>query len=99
MEELNHLEVGALVLWWRDHQRILCGKEVAKRTMALLVPLVQLSWKCRRLRCRQKLFLKTFNRVFPTRRPDTADMSATSCDVGFFFLCRMSRRYLLVDMS
>ncbi len=26
-----------------------------------------------------------FERVFPTRRPDTADVSATSCDVGFFF--------------
>ena len=44
-----------------------------------------LSWKCRRFRCRQQLVLKTCLRVFPTRRPDTADVSATSCDVGFFF--------------
>ncbi len=27
----------------------------------------------------------TWCRVFPTRRPDMADVSATSCDVGFFF--------------
>ncbi len=29
--------------------------------------------------------LTTCLRVFPTRRPDTADVLATSCDVGFFF--------------
>ncbi len=45
----------------------------------------RLSWKCRFFRCRPQLVLKTCLRVFPTRRPDTADMSATSCDVGFFF--------------
>jgi hypothetical protein len=45
----------------------------------------QLSWKCRFFRCRPQLVLKTYLRVFPTRRPDTADVSATSCDVGFFF--------------
>jgi len=44
-----------------------------------------LSWKCRRFRCRPQLVLKTCLRVFPTRRTDTADVSATSCDVGFFF--------------
>ncbi len=45
-----------------------------------------LSWKCRHFRCRQQLVLKTFHRVFPTWRPDMADVSATSwCDVGFFF--------------
>ena len=31
------------------------------------------------------MVLTTCLRVFPTRRPDTADVSATSCDVGFFF--------------
>jgi hypothetical protein len=44
-----------------------------------------LSWKCRRFRCRPKLVLMTCLPVFPTRRPDTANVSATSCDVGFFF--------------
>ena len=44
-----------------------------------------LSWKCRRFRCRPQLVLTTCLRVFLTRRPDTADVSATSCDVGFFF--------------
>ncbi len=44
-----------------------------------------LSWKCCRFRCRPQLVLKTCLRVFPTRRPDTADVSATSCDVRFFF--------------
>jgi hypothetical protein len=29
--------------------------------------------------------LMTCLRVSPTRRPDTANVSATSCDVGFFF--------------
>jgi len=43
-----------------------------------------LSWKCRFFRCRPQLVLTTWCRVFPTRRPDTADVSATSCDVGFF---------------
>jgi hypothetical protein len=46
---------------------------------------IQLSWKCRRFRCRLQLVLTTWCRVFPTRRPDTADVSETSCDVGFFF--------------
>jgi hypothetical protein len=45
----------------------------------------KLSWKCRRFRCCQQLVLKTCLRVFPTRQPDTADVSATSCDVEFFF--------------
>jgi hypothetical protein len=44
-----------------------------------------LSWKCRRFKCRLQLVLTTWCRVFPTRRPDTADVSVTSCDVGFFF--------------
>jgi hypothetical protein len=35
-----------------------------------------LSWKCRRFRCLQQLVLTTCFRVFPTRRPDTADVSA-----------------------
>ena len=47
--------------------------------------LVELSWKCRRFRCRPQLVLTTWCRVFPTRWPDTANVSATSCDVGFFF--------------
>jgi len=46
-------------------------------------PRTQLSWKCRRFRCCPQLVLATCLRVFP--RPDTADVSATSCDVGFFF--------------
>jgi len=45
----------------------------------------QLSWKCCCFRCRPQVVLKTCLRVFPTRWPDTADVSATSCDVGFFF--------------
>jgi len=45
----------------------------------------QLSWKCRCFRCHPQLVLTTCLRVFPTRRPDTADVSATSCDVGFIF--------------
>jgi len=45
----------------------------------------QLSWECRHFRCRPQLVLKTCLRVFPTQRPDTADVLATSCDVGFFF--------------
>ena len=44
-----------------------------------------LSWKCCCFRCRQQLVLKTCLRVFLTRRPDTANVSATSCDVGLFF--------------
>jgi hypothetical protein len=44
-----------------------------------------LSWKFCFFRCRLQLVLKTCLRVFPTRWPDTADVSATSCDVGFFF--------------
>ncbi len=45
----------------------------------------RLSWKCRFFRCRLQLVLKTCLRVLPTQRPDTADVSATSCDDGFFF--------------
>ena len=45
----------------------------------------RLSWKCRRFRCRPQLVLTTWCCVFPTRRPNAADVSATSCDVGFFF--------------
>jgi hypothetical protein len=44
-----------------------------------------LSWKCRHFRCRPQLVLTTWCHVFPTRRPDTADVSATSCDVVLFF--------------
>jgi len=44
----------------------------------------KLSWKCRRFRCRPQLVLKTRLRVFPTQRPDTADVSVISCDVRFF---------------
>jgi hypothetical protein len=54
------------------------------RIVLLRIP-AQLSWKCRRFRCRPQLVLTTWCRVFPTCRPDTADVSATSCDVGFFF--------------
>jgi hypothetical protein len=53
--------------------------------MASIKRCCRLSWKCRRFRCRPQLVLTTWCRVFPTRRPDTADVSATSCDVGFFF--------------
>jgi len=49
------------------------------------VLLASLSWKCCHFRCRLQLVLKACLRVFPTRRPDTVDVSATSCDVGFFF--------------
>ena len=44
-----------------------------------------LGWKCRFFRCRPQLVLKTCLRVLLTRWPDTADVSVTSCDVGFFF--------------
>ena len=44
-----------------------------------------LSWNCRCFRCCPQLVLTTWFRVFPTRRPDTANVSATSCDVGFIF--------------
>ena len=40
--------------------------------------LSQHSWKCHHFRCRPHLVLTTCLRVFPTRRPDTADVSATS---------------------
>ncbi len=52
---------------------------------ALFFSVIALSWKCRRLRCRPQLVLKTCLRVFPTQQPDMADVSATSCDVGLFF--------------
>jgi len=45
----------------------------------------QLSWKCCFFRCHPQLVLKTCLCVLLTRWPDTADVSATSCDVGFFF--------------
>ena len=45
---------------------------------------ILLSWKCRFFRCCPQLVLTTWCRVFLTRRPNTADVSATSCDVGFF---------------
>ena len=47
--------------------------------------LAQLSWKCRRFRCRPQLVLTICLHVFLSCRPDTADVSATSCDVGYFF--------------
>jgi hypothetical protein len=53
--------------------------------LPLMGPHDWLSWKCRHFRCRPQLVLTTWCRVFLTRRPDTADVSATSCDVGFFF--------------
>jgi hypothetical protein len=59
----------------------------------------RLSWKCRFFRCCPQLVLKTCLCVLLTRWPDTTDVSATSCDVGFFFLCRMSCRYLIANMS
>ena len=46
---------------------------------------ITLSWKCCRFRCRPQLVLTTWFCVFPTRRPDKANVSATSCDVGFSF--------------
>jgi hypothetical protein len=58
---------------------------VASAASAAAVEGGELSWKCRHFRCRRQLVLTTCLRVFPTRWPDTADMSATSCDVGFFF--------------
>ncbi len=45
----------------------------------------KLSWKCRRFRCHPQLVLKTCFYAFLTCWPDTADVSVTSCDVGFFF--------------
>jgi len=62
------------------HQRLKRPPKIFKPTLHSL----GLSWKCRRFRCRPQLVLKTCLRVFPTRRPDTANVSATSCDVGFF---------------
>jgi hypothetical protein len=56
---------------------------ISRQCYLVLKPI--LSWKCRCLRCRPQLVLTTWFRVFPTRRPDTADVSATSCDVEFFF--------------
>jgi hypothetical protein len=44
-----------------------------------------LSWKCRRFRCRPQLVLTICLRVFPSCRHDMANVSATSCDVGYFF--------------
>jgi hypothetical protein len=72
---------------------------VYRRAVEVAHSVYCLSWKCRRFRCCPQLVLTTWCRVFPTRRPDMADVSATSCDVGFFFLCRMSCRYLIADMS
>ena len=76
--------------WQKGSQ--LDAKVVCPKTMAVgrlkyppTMKFSVLSWKCRRLKCRQKLFLTTFHYVFPTQRHDTADVSATSCDVGFFF--------------
>jgi hypothetical protein len=57
----------------------------AAGSITLPVCSVNLSWKCRRFRCRPQLVLTTWFRVFPTPWPDTADVSATSCDVGFYF--------------
>ncbi len=59
----------------------------------------RLSWKCHCFRCCPQLVLTTCLRVFPTHRPDTAGVLATSCDVGSFFLCRMSCRCLIANMS
>ena len=63
-----------------------CGRIRRARQLPPDPPLSMiLSWKCRFFRCRPQLVLTTWCRVFLTRRPDTADVSATSCDVGFFF--------------
>jgi hypothetical protein len=69
------------------HRRIpKCIKQSINTTYQELLMLgFNISWKCRHFRCRPQLVLTTWCRVFPTRRPDTADVSATSCDVGFFF--------------
>ena len=56
-----------------------------RRSFAKKAPPDILSWKCRRFKCRPQLVLTTCFRVFPTRLPDRADVSVTSCDVGFFF--------------
>ena len=53
------------------------------KIICLSVPV--LSWKCRCFRCHPQLVLRTCLGVFPTRWSDMADVSATSCDVGFFF--------------
>jgi hypothetical protein len=59
---------------------------VVSSSRCLIVSLsCRLSWKFCRFRCRQQLVLTTCFRVFPTCRPDTADVLATSCDVGLFF--------------
>jgi hypothetical protein len=67
------------------HQRGKCRCPTPILECATNAGNAHLSWKCRRFRCRLQLVLTTWCRVFPTRRPDTADVSATSCDVGFFF--------------
>ncbi len=43
-----------------------------------------LSGKCRRYRCCPQLVLTTCLRVFPSCRPNAADVLATSCNISFF---------------
>ncbi len=53
MEEFVNLEVWALLLQWRGHQRILRAKEVPEGTMLLLAarakgvgnPVIAVSWR------------------------------------------------------
>ena len=74
------ITVQALARW----QHPVASSEALDMLHQVMCPAL-LSWKCRFFRCRPQLILTTWCRVFPTRRPDTADVSATSCDVGFFF--------------
>jgi len=72
-------------MWDAGHDATVCkdkGSGQSRNEIRRL--LSDLSWKCRFFRCRPQLVLTTWCRVFLTRRPDTADVSATSCDVGFF---------------
>jgi hypothetical protein len=65
--------------------RVLVGSERGGRKSVHNVGVDRLSWKCCHFRCHQQLVLKTCLHVFPACQPDTADVLATSCDVGFIF--------------
>ncbi len=70
---------------WMAPSPIAYGASTPSYSPRRAVSSANLSWKCRRFRCRTQLVLTTWCRIFPTRRPNTANVSATSCDVGFFF--------------
>jgi hypothetical protein len=70
-------EGGAKASATQEQLNIQCAAATGERAWSLDDG-YELSWKCRRFRCRPQLVLTTWFRVFPTRRPDTADVSATS---------------------